>query len=354
MSRVDDPQLEVLLACFDGHKRAGKSRRDLDRRIKERGATVLDEVVVRVNQSGNAQVYDPHRVVAGTLTSALTWGVFGLLASGGLGLIVWGVLGTICGGGYAYVTEHLLTKTELRRMAKQLAPGSSALVAWIASTEVAEVLGCVSKFEPTSASIAAIGADPTAVVTRSDTTEATKSDALVSMLLVRYTGARTAQQVWTEATGGKVNKDAPIQTELLVTVDANNKARVNSPTQGTRAMSKSDIISWGLFGVVFGAIAGVAGGGGILGFLEDGIVTGLAWAIFGLVAGALYGLWAGRGISARRLRGIGPLLAPDTSFVLAWADGAVTNDMVTPWTRPNSTHLALAFGAVDHGAVLAA
>ena len=34
MSAVDDPQFEVLLACFEGRQRAGKSRRQLDRRIK--------------------------------------------------------------------------------------------------------------------------------------------------------------------------------------------------------------------------------------------------------------------------------------------------------------------------------
>ena len=63
-------------------------------------------------------------------------------------------------------------------------------------------------------------------------------------------------------------------------------------------MARSDVISWGGFGLVFGAIVGVVGGGGILGFLEDGVATGIGWALFGLVAGALYGLWAGRSISA--------------------------------------------------------
>ena len=48
----------------------------------------------------------------------------------------------------------------------------------------------------------------------------------------------------------------------------------------------------------------------------------MLWAIFGLFAGALYGLWAGRGVSARRLKGVGPLLPPDSSVILAWADGA--------------------------------
>ena len=58
-------------------------------------------------------------------------------------------------------------------------------------------------------------------------------------------------------------------------------------------MSKSDVVSWGAFGLVFGLIVGFAGNGGIFSSIESGVVTGVLWAIFGLVAGALYGLWAG-------------------------------------------------------------
>ena len=83
------------------------------------------------------------------------------------------------------------------------------------------------------------------------------------------------------------------------------------------------MVSWGLFGVVYGAIVGAVAHGGILSSIENGLV-GVLWALFGLVAGALYGLWAGRGVSARRLKGFGPLLPPDSSVILAWADGAGT------------------------------
>ena len=40
------------------------------------------EVVVKVNAKRKARVHDPRRTLAGTLTSALTWGIFGLLAGG--------------------------------------------------------------------------------------------------------------------------------------------------------------------------------------------------------------------------------------------------------------------------------
>ena len=94
----------------------------LDRRIAEAGDTVLDEVVLRVDARHGTRVYDPRRVLAGALTAALTWGVFGLLtggvASGGL----WAIIGAVCGGLYAYFAEHLFTKDELKRLGQHL-PG---------------------------------------------------------------------------------------------------------------------------------------------------------------------------------------------------------------------------------------
>jgi hypothetical protein len=119
-------------------------------------------------------------------------------------------------------------------------------------------------------------------------------------------------------------------------------------------MSKSDVVSWGGFGLVFGAIVGATGGGGILGFLKGGVVTGIGWAVFGLVAGALYGLWAGRSISARRLKGIGPILSPGTSSLIAWADGAVREEALGELARPEAQRLVLSFDPVPGGAVLEA
>ena len=85
MSAVDDPQLEVLLACFEGHQRAGKSRRQLGRRIKGGGGRdPRRSGRQRKRRRARLRTEDPRRVVAGTLTPAVTWGVFGLLASGGL------------------------------------------------------------------------------------------------------------------------------------------------------------------------------------------------------------------------------------------------------------------------------
>ena len=112
----------VLLACFAGAKRAEKIHRELNKRIAKGGDAILGEVVVKVNAKHKAQVHDPRRTLAGTLTPVLTWGLFGLLAGGLKSLAVWAVVGGICGGLYAYYFEHMATKVELKLLGRRLPP----------------------------------------------------------------------------------------------------------------------------------------------------------------------------------------------------------------------------------------
>ena len=87
--------------------------------------------MVAINAKRRARVHDPRRTLGGTLTPALTWGIFGLLAGGLERLAVWAVLGAVCGGLYAYYFEHLLTKDELKRVGGRLPADSSAIVAFV-------------------------------------------------------------------------------------------------------------------------------------------------------------------------------------------------------------------------------
>jgi hypothetical protein len=129
--------------------------------------------------------------------------------------------------------------------------------------------------------------------------------------------------------------------------------RVIAPTTGGAAFSKSDAISWGLFGVAWGLIVGFAAGDcGVIGSLESGLVIGILLGLFGLVAGGLYGLWAGRGVSARRLKGLGTFVPPDTSLAVAGAEGSLSKEMIERWAANGSQRLILRFNPVGHGAVL--
>ena len=103
-------------------------------------------------------------LLAGTLTPALTWGIFGLLAGGVKGLAVWAVVGAICGGLYAYYSEHLLTKDELKRIGGRLPVDSSALVAFVRAADPRRLLSSAASYEPTTASVAEITPDLSAQV----------------------------------------------------------------------------------------------------------------------------------------------------------------------------------------------
>ena len=116
-------------------------------------------------------------------------------------------------------------------------------------------------------------------------------------------------------------------------------------------MSTSDVVSWGAFGLVFGLIVGFSNGG-ILSSIENGVVTGVLWAIFGLVAGSLYALWARRAVSARRLKGIGPLLSADTSTMLALADGDIAPQTITDMSSTGAQSLIVRFNPAARGALL--
>ena len=228
----------------------------------------------------------------GTLTATLTWGLFGLVAGGLKSLAIWAILGAVCGGLWAYYTEHLLRKDELTRIGARLPASSSALVTFAETRDPRSLL--------------------------------------------------------------KAAAASPVQVELVIWADSGGRRHVADPSQGVKAWAKADLISWGLFGVVVGALAGAFGGGGVHGFVSDAVVTGIGWAVFGLVAGALYGLWAGRAVSARRLKGLSGLLVPGTSMLVAWADGPVSADTIGTLTAPGSQRLILRFNAIEDGAVLEA
>ncbi len=355
-------RLCVLLVCFAGAKRASHVRSELDKGLRSSGADLLDEAVLKVNGKGNAQVYDPRRTLAGTLTPALTWGLFGLLASGGSwkSLVLWAVIGALCGGLWAYYTEHIASKNELKRIGTQLGPDTSALVTFAEAADAERLLSATAALEPATASVAAIADDLSAKVfagaatpVESSSTGTGKSlpesTSLLSMLLLRYPGEHAAQTALKAAP--KADGDAP-QVELVFESAKSGKRRVSSPTAGVAYMVKEDIIGWGVFGVAFGAITGFAGNGGILSSIESAVVTGVLWAIFGLFAGALYGLWAGRAVSARRLKGVGPLMPPDSSVILAWADGAATERTIGTLSTPDAETLGVRFNPVAGGAIL--
>jgi hypothetical protein len=359
-------QVAVVLVCFGGKKAAGKARKPLATKLRANGDNVLQTTILQVDAKRKASVHDVRRVVAGTLTAALTWGLFGLVAGTNKveSTIVWAVLGALCGGAWAYWTEHILTKSELERIGRKLPADSSALLTYLETSDPAQVLVAGGGYGPSAASVAVIDADLTArvfagvadpleVPQGSSSGPVFNQTSVLSMLLYRYSETEVAGQVAAKLAKAPAADGAP-RIELVIETEPGGRRRVVDPTHGTVAWARSDVVSWGGFGLVFGAIVGATGGGGVAGFLKGGVATGIGWAIFGLVAGALYGLWAGRSISARRLEGIGPILSPGTSSLLAWADGAVGEHGLDGLERPGAQRLVLSFDPVPGGALIEA
>ncbi|MET1154627.1 hypothetical protein [Arthrobacter sp.] len=90
-------------------------------------------------------------------------------------------------------------------------------------------------------------------------------------------------------------------------------------------------MSWGVLGLVFGAIGGFTGGGGILGFLGGGLVTGVLWGAFGMLAGTLYGLFVGNVLSGRQRKKLDSLVPPNSSLAVFWADGDFAHEAIDRW-----------------------
>jgi uncharacterized membrane protein len=355
----------MMLECFSG-KTAGKARHALDALLKKHGAVLLDSVVLEVNAKHRAAVHDPRRVWQGTLTAALTWGLFGLVAGGLDSLAIWAILGAICGGLWAYYTEHLLKKDELARIGAQLPAGSSALFTVAETNDARGLLKAAAQHEPVTASVLDIGddltgrvfagwIDPVEVPSRPVGDQTMPAGTVpLTMILARYPDPATARDVASRAASVAKESANAVQVELVVRVDRDGRRHVADPSQGVKAWAESDLVSWGLFGVVVGALAGAFGGGGVHGIVDNAVVTGVAWAVFGLVAGALYGLWAGRAVSARRLKHLSSLLEPGTSMLIAWAGEAVSPAAINDFARPGAQQLIVRFNPVAHGAVLEA
>ena len=161
--RVASP-LCVLLLCFDGAKRAAQIRRPLSKQLGQGGSAILDAAIIRVDGEGKSRVHDPQRTVAGMLTAALTWGVFGLLTGGVIGPIGWAVIGGVCGGLFAYYREQPLSGTQLRRLGEGMRRDSSAIVVFAKGGADTVIRSTAAAYGPTTASLVAISGDLSARV----------------------------------------------------------------------------------------------------------------------------------------------------------------------------------------------
>jgi uncharacterized membrane protein len=347
----------ILLLCFDGTKAAADARQPLEAALQANGDTILDTVILKTDEKHKSSVYDPRRVVAGTLTAAVTWGIFGLLtgSNGWSSLVIWAIIGAVSGGLFAYFSQHILTKDQLARIGERLPANTSALLTFTETGDPRQLLETAAAYVPSVASVAVIEDDLSAQTFThpADVGETRSSqNTLLNMILLRFPSAETAKQIAARyAAAHPKPGDGPL-IELVIDHDPGGRIHVEDPTHGVKAWSMSNLTSWGGFGLVLGAIGGLTGGGGLFGLLRGGLLTGIFWGLFGLVAGILYGRWAGTAVTGRRLKSIGPMLPPGTSMLVAWDEGPMDQATLDKLSASDSQHLVLRFNRVERGAIL--
>jgi hypothetical protein len=175
------------------------------------------------------------------------------------------------------------------------------------------------------------------------------------MLLVRLPGQRAARQALAELAPAKTPDPSLPQVarvEVVLESDAQGGLHAHSPNFGVGFSAKSSLMSWGVLGLVLGALGGYAGGGGILGFLGGGLITAVVWGAFGALAGALYGLFVGNVLSARQLKKMDGLVPPNSSLAFLWADGDLTDKAIDRWAPAGSRRLVVRFDSTAQGIVL--
>jgi hypothetical protein len=144
----------------------------------------------------------------------------------------------------------------------------------------------------------------------------------------------------------------PRQVELLVETDRAGRRHVTDPTFGVAAI-RYNLTSWGGLGLVCGATAGATGGSGFVWVPGRRLPHGRRLGPLRTRGRRVYGLWAGRATSVRRLKGIGRILAPGASTLLAWAEGPLSQDTLdTLAAGPDSQQVVLSFNPTQHGAIL--
>jgi hypothetical protein len=263
-------QLAVALLCIHGELAAARASDRLETSLRSYGDVILDTTILQIDEKHKVPIYDPHRVLMGILTPALTWGPFGLLAGTDRveSALIWAAISAICGGLYAYFSEHTLTKTELTRIGRQLPATSSALLTYAETGDPQRLLQTTTAVGASVASVAAIGddltvrvlagsADPVEVPSgSSDGNLPYNQMSLLSMILVRYHDLATARRVASGLTRSRASGESPPQVELVIETDRGGHRHVANPRLGVAAMAKSDVIIWGLFGLVTGGGVG--------------------------------------------------------------------------------------------------
>src|SRR5215217_9229920 len=135
---MSDVPVQIVVAAFKDEATADQALRDLKELQSEKQIKIRDAAVLRKDAAGKLHVKETEDMGGGkgAVIGGVTGGVIGLLA-GPVGLAVG--LGAVIGGLAAKMRDSGFNDERLKRLGEGLTPGSSAIVAVIEHTWVADV-----------------------------------------------------------------------------------------------------------------------------------------------------------------------------------------------------------------------
>jgi uncharacterized membrane protein len=132
--------VELVIAVFENEQAASQALETLNRLHKEQLVEIGDAAVVRRDAHDKVHIHQTMDVTGGrgAAVGGVLGAVLGLIA-GPPGIVVGGAVGAIVGGAAARVIDTGIPDRRLRELGATLSPGTSAIVAILEHTWVAEV-----------------------------------------------------------------------------------------------------------------------------------------------------------------------------------------------------------------------
>lgn len=141
MSDKSSAQVYNIVAfIFSDKDRASQVSKELKSSAKSDGYKVIANAVVEVDEKGKAHVHQAGHGSWGTGLGAVAGGGLAMLG-GPAGLLIWAVAGGVIGGVVGKHMGHAIPTDDLKKLADQMKPSTSAILAMVEDTATEQVIG---------------------------------------------------------------------------------------------------------------------------------------------------------------------------------------------------------------------
>ncbi len=130
----------IIAFVFADRDAALKVSKELKASAKPAGYKVIANAVVEVDDKGKAHVHEAGHGGWGTGVGAMTGGALALIG-GPAGLLIWAVAGGAIGGILGKHMGRAIPADDLKQLATQMQPNTSAILAMVEDTATEQVIG---------------------------------------------------------------------------------------------------------------------------------------------------------------------------------------------------------------------